>query len=102
MRPASPKYDERSFFFTTPAPARGARIERSPRPVTSGSTGRAPRHPGAPSAADAVGFATPAPRQPGAVLGKRGALDAGTAPQSLQAHTAISAWRMQESGMCTL
>ncbi|KAK9818869.1 hypothetical protein WJX74_003598 [Apatococcus lobatus] len=75
MRPASPKYDERSFFFTTPAPARSDGI---PRPGNSGSTGRAPKHTHAPH-----DFATPAARpasSSGTALGKRPGPDAGRQP----------------------
>ena len=62
MRPASPKYDERSFFYTTPAAFKPAAL--SGRPQTQWATegtflGAAPQqlpqHPTAQSASQAAG-----------------------------------------------
>ncbi len=79
-RPASPKYDERSFFFTTPAPVvRGARTP-GPR-TTSRSTGRAPGQPHPPGVASPV-------RVPQTLLGKRAALDTGEIPDGVYVQAA--------------
>ena len=58
MRPASPKYDERSFFYTTPAAFKPAAL--SGRPQTQWATegtflGAAPQRPNPQSASQAAG-----------------------------------------------